>query len=83
MGISFVPNVFQGTYRFKNGALYTGNYLQNKKHGKGVFFYPDGSKYAGKTLSTVARISVAKSTNSPSLLPPQMKRESELENVLF
>ncbi|NXP38390.1 RSPH1 protein, partial [Leiothrix lutea] len=45
--ISSVPNVFQGTYRFKNGALYTGNYLQNKKHGKGVFFYPDGSKYAG------------------------------------
>ncbi|NWS03469.1 RSPH1 protein, partial [Motacilla alba] len=47
MGVSSVPNVFQGTYRFKNGALYTGNYLQNKKHGKGVFFYPDGSKYAG------------------------------------
>ncbi|KAJ7420045.1 hypothetical protein WISP_50609 [Willisornis vidua] len=37
----------KGTYRFKGGALYTGNYLQNRKHGKGIFFYLDGSKYAG------------------------------------
>lgn len=65
MGVSSVPNVFQGTYRFKNGALYTGNYLQNKKHGKGVFFYPDGSKYAGKAMNAVAGISVAKRMHSP------------------
>lgn len=44
-----IPNMFQGTYRFKNGARYIGQYLQNKKHGHGVFFYPDGSKYEGKT----------------------------------
>uniref|UniRef100_A0A8B9FMB0 Uncharacterized protein n=1 Tax=Amazona collaria TaxID=241587 RepID=A0A8B9FMB0_9PSIT len=42
-----------GTYRFKNGARYIGTYLQNKKHGQGTFFYPDGSKYEGKTLNTV------------------------------
>lgn len=52
------PNMFQGTYRFKNGASYIGQYLQNKKHGHGVFFYPDGSKYEGKTQNAFARISV-------------------------
>lgn len=35
-------------YRFKNGARYIGEYVQGKKHGQGVFHYPDGSKYEGK-----------------------------------
>jgi len=34
-------------YRFKNGARYTGEWLKNKKHGQGMFIYPDGSKYEG------------------------------------
>lgn len=34
-------------YRFKNGARYIGEYVQGKKHGEGVFHYPDGSKYEG------------------------------------
>ena len=40
-------NVFQGTYKFKNGARYTGDYVKNKKHGQGTFIYPDGSRYEG------------------------------------
>lgn len=40
--------MFQGTYRFKNGARYIGEYYDNKKHGQGTFIYPDGSKYEGK-----------------------------------
>ncbi len=33
--------------RFKSGARYIGEYLKNKKHGQGLFIYPDGSKYEG------------------------------------
>jgi hypothetical protein len=25
----------------------TGDYVKNKRHGKGIFYYPDGSKYDG------------------------------------
>ena len=39
---------FQGLYIFKDGHRYEGNYANNKKHGHGVFLYPDGSKYDGK-----------------------------------
>lgn len=42
--------IFQGTYKFKNGARYIGEYMDNKKHGNGTFIYPDGSKYEGKQL---------------------------------
>ena len=27
-----------------------GDYVRNKRHGKGIFYYPDGSKYEGKLL---------------------------------
>lgn len=40
----------KGTYRFKNGARYIGKYYMNLKHGQGVFYYPDGSKYDGECL---------------------------------
>lgn len=43
--------MFQGIYRFKNGARYTGEYVKNKKHGHGTFIYPDGSRYEGKTFA--------------------------------
>uniref|UniRef100_A0A2K6V6A7 Radial spoke head 1 homolog n=1 Tax=Saimiri boliviensis boliviensis TaxID=39432 RepID=A0A2K6V6A7_SAIBB len=43
-----IINVFQGIYRFKNGARYTGEYVRNKKHGQGTFIYPDGSRYEGE-----------------------------------
>ncbi|XP_049916785.1 radial spoke head 1 homolog [Epinephelus moara] len=36
-----------GTYRFKNGARYVGDYYHNMKHGQGTFYCPDGSKYEG------------------------------------
>lgn len=39
--------MFQGLYRFKNGARYIGEYIENKKQGNGTFIYPDGSKYEG------------------------------------
>jgi len=37
-------------HRFKQGAgaRYIGEYAKNKKHGQGMFIYPDGSKYEGK-----------------------------------
>ncbi|XP_076841636.1 radial spoke head 1 homolog isoform X3 [Brachyhypopomus gauderio] len=37
----------EGTYRFKNGARYIGEYYMNMKHGQGIFYYPDGSVYEG------------------------------------
>ena len=37
--------------RFVNGAVYDGEWNKGKKHGKGVFSYPDGSKYDG-TIQT-------------------------------
>lgn len=46
-----IINVFQGIYKFKNGARYTGEYVRNKKHGQGIFIYPDGSRYEGKMFS--------------------------------
>ncbi|XP_056611816.1 radial spoke head 1 homolog isoform X2 [Triplophysa dalaica] len=39
-----------GTYKFKNGARYIGEWYRNLKHGQGVFYYPDGSKYEGSWL---------------------------------
>lgn len=36
-------------YKFKSGARYEGEWLNNKKHGQGTFYYPDGSKYEGMT----------------------------------
>ena len=38
-------------YKFKSGHRYEGDYVQNKKHGQGIFYYPDGSKYDGKSLN--------------------------------
>ena len=37
--------------RFKIGARYTGNYVEGKKNGEGVFLYPDGSKYDGSWIN--------------------------------
>uniref|UniRef100_A0A8D1SRI5 Radial spoke head component 1 n=1 Tax=Sus scrofa TaxID=9823 RepID=A0A8D1SRI5_PIG len=42
----------KGTYKFKNGARYIGEYVKNKKHGQGTFIYPDGSRYEGKHTIT-------------------------------
>ena len=41
--------MMQGVYKFKSGTQYEGDYVQNKKHGQGLFYYPDGSKYDGKS----------------------------------
>uniref|UniRef100_A0A8C3WRU7 Radial spoke head 1 homolog n=1 Tax=Catagonus wagneri TaxID=51154 RepID=A0A8C3WRU7_9CETA len=41
-------NDLGGTYKFKNGARYVGEYVKNKKHGQGTFIYPDGSRYEGE-----------------------------------
>ncbi|KAG8518593.1 Radial spoke head 1 [Galemys pyrenaicus] len=47
-GVTGAAPVFQGVYKFKNGARYTGEYVMNKKHGHGTFVYPDGSRYEGE-----------------------------------
>eukprot|EP00128_Syssomonas_multiformis_P008024 Colp12_sorted_trinity150504_noHs@16594 len=41
----------KGTYKFKNGARYIGEYKEGKKHGNGVLVYPDGSKYEGTWIA--------------------------------
>ncbi len=42
----------KGTYKFKSGARYIGEYIDNKKNGQGLFHYPDGSKYEGKIFKS-------------------------------
>ena len=37
-------------YKFKSGARYTGEYVENKKHGQGLFNFPDGSQYDGQSV---------------------------------
>uniref|UniRef100_A0A673N810 Radial spoke head 1 homolog n=1 Tax=Sinocyclocheilus rhinocerous TaxID=307959 RepID=A0A673N810_9TELE len=48
--INTVLSVYQGTYKFKNGARYIGEWYMNLKHGQGTFYYPDGSKYEGSLV---------------------------------
>ncbi|KAI8897465.1 hypothetical protein BC833DRAFT_621209 [Globomyces pollinis-pini] len=36
-----------GTYKWKAGHRYKGDYQDNLRHGQGYFNYPDGSKYNG------------------------------------
>ena len=38
----------QGTYIFKDGSKYTGNWLDNNPSGQGIFIYTDGSKDVGE-----------------------------------
>lgn len=41
----------QGTYTWgMNGAVYVGEYVDNKKHGKGKMTFPDKGVYEGKGL---------------------------------
>ncbi len=35
-------------YTWQDGRRYEGNYILNKKHGRGVYTYSDGSKYNGE-----------------------------------
>ena len=36
-----------GTYTYKNKSKYTGQFQNNKKHGKGVYFAANGDKFEG------------------------------------
>lgn len=40
-------NVGHGTYTFKNGQVYVGQFSDNLRNGKGKFTFSDGSIYAG------------------------------------
>ncbi|CAF4768297.1 unnamed protein product [Rotaria socialis] len=33
---------------FGKATLSNGEYIKNKRHGQGIFYYPDGSKYEGE-----------------------------------
>ena len=35
-------------FKFENGALYKGKWMQNVRHGYGVQKWPDGAKYEGQ-----------------------------------
>lgn len=37
----------QGVFLWADGRKYTGQYLDDKKHGEGTFEWPDGRKYRG------------------------------------
>lgn len=39
--------VTRGPYTMKNGATYTGQWLNNMRDGYGTQMWPDGSKYEG------------------------------------
>ena len=36
-----------GTFTFSDGRIYTGEWRNGVKYGKGVFEWPDGRKYDG------------------------------------
>jgi len=38
--------------RFVTGAVYDGEWLDNKKHGQGTYLYTDGSRYEGASCYT-------------------------------
>ena len=37
----------QGTYRWPNGRIYIGDWMNNQLHGEGMESWPNGSKYEG------------------------------------
>ncbi|GLC42459.1 hypothetical protein PLESTF_000814700 [Pleodorina starrii] len=43
----------KGTYTWSNGAIYTGEYVDNKKHGKGKMVFPDKGVYDGDWVEDV------------------------------
>ena len=36
-----------GIYEWKDGRMYEGEYMKNKKRGFGIYVYSDGSKFEG------------------------------------
>jgi hypothetical protein len=38
----------QGSYSFKNGNLYIGEFVDGKREGLGIFTYSNGNKYIGE-----------------------------------
>lgn len=45
--ITLVTSVSRLIYSIDDFHLILGDYVKNKRHGRGIFFYPDGSKYEG------------------------------------
>ena len=37
-----------GELKMDDGSLYQGNFLNDKKHGAGIFYWADGRKYDGQ-----------------------------------
>jgi len=37
-----------GYYKWQDGREYTGEWVENKMHGKGVFSWADGRRYVGE-----------------------------------
>jgi hypothetical protein len=35
----------RGTYQYKSGAVYDGEWHKDRKNGFGIFTYPNGEKY--------------------------------------
>ena len=43
-----MPLEFRDEYRFKNGAIYKGQWRGAARHGRGVQVWPDGARYEGE-----------------------------------
>ena len=49
MDVSNWDNCF-GTYAWRDGRKYVGEYKDNKRHGQGTYTYANGDKYVGNFL---------------------------------
>ena len=63
---------------FGSGAKYVGQFKENKKHGSGIYTYPDGKKFIGKFLSDRPHGKGKKIAKSGKVL-----QEGEWENGKF
>ena len=41
----------QGTFRYPDGSIYNGTWVDNTRHGKGTYTYANGDVYSGRWLS--------------------------------
>jgi hypothetical protein len=50
----------KGTYIWKNGSKYTGNFENDYRHGYGEMYWQDGRVYKGKWLNGIEKNTVIK-----------------------
>ena len=43
-----MPKTEVKEHKFQNGCHYSGEWVQNKRHGLGIYTWPSGAKYEGE-----------------------------------